>query len=277
MTLPRSPATLALIVSLLQPPVAVATNLMNHQGFLTRADGTPVEGLHQLAFSFHETASTQTVIWGPQVFNAVPVLAGHYAVILGTTDTAGRSLETVPETGERYLSIRVDDEEMLPRLSIGALTTASTPPPSGDQTPAGLIAAYVGGQIPEGWLDCDGSLIPEGNRYDRLRAITGRKLPDLRGLFLRGLGQNADPMFRYEGDAGRNPLEVQQDAVQRHVHVMEDYTFSENAGNGGRAWGHLGQSDIDNAPASPFLHDTRATGGEETRPKNAGVHWMIKY
>lgn len=267
------------MLMLISPVAVEAASLMNYQGVLTEPDGTPASGIHKLSFSLYETPSATAAIWGPQVFGRVPVTDGHYAVILGTTDNMGRNLDDIPESGEYVLSIQLDDQETATRLSMEQ--TKVRPPDKNlehkDDTPSGIIVAYTGHQIPEGWLLCDGSLIPEGNQYDRLREQVGHSVPDLRGLFLRGLGQNSKPEFHYAGDDSRAILQLQQDELAHHEHPVDDYTFSENAGSGGTAWGHLGQSDIDNAPASPYRHNTHSYGGEETRPNNAGVHWIIKY
>jgi hypothetical protein len=56
-----------------------------------------------------------------------------------------------------------------------------------DPIPLGAIMDFPVRAIPNGWLECDGSAIPAGARYDDLRAVLGTtNLPDLRGLFTRG-------------------------------------------------------------------------------------------
>lgn len=66
----------------------------------------------------------------------------------------------------------------------------------------GTIVAFVGtnslgvdqgGDIPEGWLYCDGSTIPTGSEYDNLRTLLGTTtVPDLEGWMLRGSGTNGN-------------------------------------------------------------------------------------
>lgn len=263
--------------------------LIQYQGTLTNPDSTPVQGLKKLIFNLYDSPAATSAIWGPQVFDNVALLDGKYAVILGTTDSAGRSLADIAGVNEKYLGITVDGQELPAKLQI----LAAPPPPAvaselaksvaepardvPDGVPPGTVVAYWSERIPDGWLLCDGSLVPEGPRYDRLRGVIGGNLPDLRGLFLRGIGQNSNPGFRYEGDAARGLWQFQQDEFKEHEHKFDDYTFSANAGYGGTAWGSAGASDLDNVPGSPFLHATARTGGEETRPKNAAVYWIIKY
>lgn len=253
----------------------------NHQGVLA---GT-ADGPHKLGFSLYEYPNASAPIWGPQIFDNVPVTGGRYAVILGSTDAQGRPLSASLLVGkERYLGVSVDGAEQAARLTVAAPASAFAPASDsparkegGEGVPTGTVVALWGESVPAGWLPCDGSPIPEGAQYDRLRRSLGGKLPDLRGLFLRGAGQNGDPAYRYEGDAARAFGQLQQDEFKSHAHGFDDYTFSENDGVPGKAWGSSGKSDIDNSPGSPFKHDTAGSGGGETRPKNAAVNWIIKY
>lgn len=261
-----------------QPP------LINYQGAL--ADAGPQPSTRKLSFNLYDFPNAVIPIWGPQQFDNVAVVNGRYDVILGTTDAAGRSLAVVLDGKDKYLGVTVDGREILPRpLILGSAPVGSaTPPPPNQPTPAaagavppGTIVAYRSSRVPEGWLPCDGSPIPEGEQYGKLRDLIGAAVPDLRGLFLRGIGQNSDATYHYPGDAARGLTELQQDELKAHSHRFDDYTFSQNSGSGGKAWGSAGGSDIDNAPGSPFSHETAVAGGGETRPKNAAVYWIIKY
>jgi len=58
-------------------------------------------------------------VWGPQVFDKVPIVYGNFNVILGPTDTANRSIETAFEHENTYLEITVDsDPAISPRQQI---------------------------------------------------------------------------------------------------------------------------------------------------------------
>jgi microcystin-dependent protein len=79
--------------------------------------------------------------------------------------------------------------------------------------PAGTIIAFAGNNPPRGYLPCDGRDV-EVSRYPDLFAAIGTiyggnassrfKLPDLRGVFLRGTGGNAAVLGQKQGDAIRN-------------------------------------------------------------------------
>jgi hypothetical protein len=93
--------------------------LINYQGMLTDADGKPMTGTKNLEFNIYDAAGSGTKIWGPQIFNAVPLISGKFNVILGTTDTSGRSIAESFGSKERYLGIKVNNgAELVPRQQI---------------------------------------------------------------------------------------------------------------------------------------------------------------
>ena len=259
--------------------------LINYQGQLTDASGNPQTGTKKLEFNIYDASSGGNKVWGPQTFNGIPLIGGKFNVMLGSTDAGGNAITSAFGGNSRFLGIKVDNgAEVTPRqqiLSTPFAIQALSASNADNSTyalhgvPPGTIVAYWGTAIPTGWLLCDGSGIPAGVAYDKLRALIGANVPDLRGIFLRGAGQNANGGFRYSGDAGRTIGSGQGDDFKSHAHTLDDYTYSE-AFNGN--WGWLGSksSDNDNGPMVPYRHDTFATGGEETRPKTIAVNWIIK-
>ena len=94
--------------------------LINYQGMLTDADGNPMTGTtKKLEFNIYDSATGGTIIWGPQIFNTVPLINGKFNVILGTTDNPGRSIVEAFGAKDRYLGIKVDiGSELVPRQQI---------------------------------------------------------------------------------------------------------------------------------------------------------------
>ncbi|RLC20751.1 MAG: hypothetical protein DRI57_04080 [Deltaproteobacteria bacterium] len=93
--------------------------LINYQGMLTDADGKPMTGTKKLEFNIYDSATGGTKIWGPQIFNTVPLISGKFNVILGTTDTTGRSIVEAFGEKDRYLGIKVETgAELVPRQQI---------------------------------------------------------------------------------------------------------------------------------------------------------------
>ena len=85
--------------------------------------------------------------------------------------------------------------------------------------PTGTIVTFAGTheQVPDGWLYCDGRSIPED--YSKLRDLLGSNFtPDLRGMFLRGAGQNATHGSKIDP----NGLRIVQDGkMEQHSHNID--------------------------------------------------------
>ncbi len=155
--------------------------------------------------------------------------------------------------------------------------------------PPGFIMAYGAdtSRIPAGWLLCDGREIARST-YSELYQIIGDgwgrgdnsttfNLPDLRGQFLRGvtLNSNDDPdansvvrTAKYSGgNMGNSVGSYQLDEFKSHNHQIVNNGFvgvNSTIVGGGLPPGNIGAF-------------TERTGGNESRPKNAYVHFLIKY
>jgi microcystin-dependent protein len=154
--------------------------------------------------------------------------------------------------------------------------------------PPGTVVAYMGlaTAVPAGWLLCDGKSYSR-TVYNNLFAVMGTasgapdgttnfNVPDLRGMFLRGVdgtaGRDPDSGTRTAvngyGYAGNQVGSVQTDAFKSHTH-----TSSLLNGWGNRYVNYSGSN------ASYGWQETAssATGGSETRPINVYVNYIIKY
>ncbi|GAB1255380.1 phage tail protein [Desulfovibrio falkowii] len=72
--------------------------------------------------------------------------------------------------------------------------------------PVGTIISWPVATNPDdmdNWLECNGQSISQ-SVYPELFAVVGPQVPDLRGLFLRGLGGNSAALGVQQGDAIRN-------------------------------------------------------------------------
>jgi hypothetical protein len=156
--------------------------------------------------------------------------------------------------------------------------------------PVGAIIPFGGpyDKIPDGWLLCDGTLY-DITAYPELFAVIGCiwgspdpdlfQVPDLRGIFLRGVNRNAADEFsdpdkdsrvsRYPGGNFANTVgSYQADAFESHTH-----TYVNTLMKIGEEGYHAGGSHGGSAPNPPVNY----TGGNETRPMNAYVNYIIKY
>jgi hypothetical protein len=155
--------------------------------------------------------------------------------------------------------------------------------------PAGFIMPFAGDstKIPQGWLLCDGREISRsnyanlysviGDNWGRGNNITTFNLPDLRGQFLRGVSYNSgvDPdnssrNAKYNGgNIGNRVGSYQGQEIQNHNHSFAIGNFYGNI-DGGSSRCAVG-CDWNQG------RNTNSSGGNETRPKNAYVNFLIKF
>lgn len=166
--------------------------------------------------------------------------------------------------------------------------------------PAGSVQAFAGSTIPGGWLLCDGKALSRLD-FPRLYTAIGTNwgagfelvgsnlvkgtndfnLPDLRGLFLRGVtgsrtNQWGDSSFASRtnlpsgGNLGNSVGSLQADMVGPHFHLIEVHI--PNGGNGKTPGG----STTGTLNGEGYSR-TIGNDGIESRPKNAYVHYIIKY
>lgn len=163
--------------------------------------------------------------------------------------------------------------------------------------PPGTILPYVGVTAPAGFLPCDGGTYARAT-YANLATALGCSgagcaygaadtasfnVPDLRGRFLRGTDNGAgnDPdantTFRTaimpNGNAGDNVGSLQDDVYGAHTHGPGSaYNVSILVGSGPTTTNLLTLT-----PTANQNYNTGSNGGNETRPKNVNVNYIIKY
>lgn len=235
---------------------------------LTDKQGVPLDGQYAFTFRVYTEPAGGQPVW-TEVLNAATVNKGVLSVNLGSVSGFG-ALELI----EGYwLGIAVGtDAEMMPRVQIPAQAIV----------PAGTIAPFGGAaeQVPKGWLLCDGRELASA-AYPRLYKAIGKawgssaadkfRLPDLQGLFLRGVdgAANRDPdkakrtAIAPGSNAGPSVGSYQADEFKSHTHASSWWGGQQLSSGGSWNMNAEGQ--------------TGPTGGSETRPKNAYVNYIIKY
>lgn len=148
--------------------------------------------------------------------------------------------------------------------------------------PTGSILPFGGTSAPTGYLMCDGSSVSRTTFAALFTAISVNfgqgdgvntfNVPDFRGRFLRGTdngaGNDPDAGSRSQmasgGNTGDNVGSIQLDELKSHTHT---YNVDPASGaTSGLAFSSNGST-----------RSTQATGGNETRPKNANVNYIIRY
>jgi microcystin-dependent protein len=161
-----------------------------------------------------------------------------------------------------------------------------------DGSPIGSIIAHSTTTAPSGYLYCDGSYIST-TTYSTLFSITGYRystytvtgalfqLPDLRGMFLRGV----DGGRGYDPESARVVGSTQTDTMQGHWHDI--YRTNSVIGAAGTLMYAIGDGSGNTTKWSAGSNivqgaSTDGTNGTpristETRPENIAVAYMIKY
>ena len=199
----------------------------------------------------------------------------------------GKTRLTIDKNG----SVGIGVEKPTAKLEVDGRIKDAT----GFVAPVGMIVPFAGHKtkVPQGWLICHGGLVKKSKYLDLWNTIqyswgqnladdTVFKLPDFRGMFLRGVadaaGTSRDPDANsrtngWGGNKGNKVGSYQGDSFRSHNH---------NIPNGGLAHrdGKKTPQRTDSSSKELNLHTYKSmvnTGGKETRPRNAYVHYMIKY
>jgi microcystin-dependent protein len=157
--------------------------------------------------------------------------------------------------------------------------------------PIGSIIIWAGDEqdAPTNWKVCNGKALKKTD-YADLYSILGENwvkdegfnkdffcIPDLRGVFLRGVNDDrtdsfrdpdVDKRVRLKGDstiAKDSPGSYQGFDIQAHQHMLQ-------AGGGSSGPRHVLSVDTSYSQDVP----TSIVGQKETRPVNAYVHYLIK-
>ena len=176
-------------------------------------------------------------------------------------------------------------------ISNGTLPASVIPATVG--APIGSITAFAGplANIPTGWLECDGRSLST-TAYPALYAAIGNtwgaadgtqfNIPYLLGYFLRGWshgsGQDPDAASRApQGNpgstgSGDNVGSFQNDELKSHQHMQQQARWY---WGGGYFADQAQTSTTGSGQAVTGLY-TLLAGGNETRPKNAYVIYIIK-
>ncbi len=203
-----------------------------------------------------------------------------------TESISGQKLENEGITKSKLASGSVGTEEVEDgSIKIEDINSVSL----GKIVPVGVILPFGGpkNQIPDGWLYCDGRGF-DRTTYPLLYDVIGQTwggdatielfhLPDLRGEFLRGSsdGTSRDPdrssrVSRFAGgNTGDNVGTYQGHMFQAHTHTYDrrNSSVDDAAGSNSRTIQTSGPIVVDN---------TSAAGGDETRPRNATIYYIIK-
>lgn len=160
--------------------------------------------------------------------------------------------------------------------------------------PTGAVSAFAGSSAPSGWLLCDGSAISRttysdlfgviGTTYGVGDGTTTFNIPDLRGIFVRGVGSQTISAKSFSGTLAAKSA----DQFQTHGHSITDPTHAHTGKghvgvSGGPTYDVIETSGVNGASAAIYGSATGITvgapnsglTGSETYPANIGLNYMI--
>jgi microcystin-dependent protein len=283
---------------------ATVPQLINYQGRLTGADGKELPTAdYKLSISLYSdpTATTTSAkVWGPQTFN-VPVVKGHFNVILGPVDEHDAQIQDAFTTSSVYLEVTVNDTSIIrPRQRI--LSTpfalrsdyAVSALSALHGVPVGTLVPYIGSTAPEGWVLCSGQEIDKdaSPHLAKLVALLRQEgfsapgspdskafLPDMRGRMPLGLdniggtevGRITQPAGKMIGGSGGEEVHLLSiNEMPKHSHT---YTALLYSSSNRYAWGVNDMSQYD-------YIKTGEAGGDQSHnnmPPYLAMNYIVKY
>ena len=200
---------------------------------------------------------------------------------------------------EVYLKIEVEEGNGVKVISNEKLKQVPYAISAGNGVPPGSIMPYVGETAPPGWVLCQGQDISNVPGSAVLRNLLGKgTVPDLRGMFLRGSGMNQEyqkggpALLQTQGDMFASHNHKAGDELEAtggaHQHALRSDGVQNNSGDHRAILPTTGYhrvqggvltdffTRIDGAHTHQIEGNTADTGGEETRPINLGVNYIIK-
>lgn len=252
-------------------------------------------GLLEMNASSSDYEETHTITTDPYgVFSLVIGTGTQFSVANGISEFRDLNFRV----GQYWVKVELKEGSSWIELTTQKLLSV----PYAENTfimPLGTIMPY-GGTLEsaqdlerDGWMVCDGRTLSK-DEYSELFAALGSswgdegadfRLPDLRGVFLRGLDQRTidskdpdgnDRLSLYSGgNSGRNVGSYQTDTLASHLHNVVSYL--NNTGNPDGALDSYGGG-VQNRRywRGTTTRQTAGFGGNETRAKNVYVIYLIR-
>lgn len=283
------------------------------QGYAIDPDGKALSGtqitvrftVYSSTVTFTEEHSTNSDAFGvfhAIVGNSTTAKNDEFSLLDFTKKDANYSLKVeVKKSGGSYTTISDQPMNAVPYARYAS-----------NGVPVGTIIAWGGddvNKIPGGWKLCDGTSVLKTD-YPQLYQIIGDvwgtsgasfNLPDLRGVFLRGVNGSRNDAYS-DPDNSRIIGTLQGDEFKSHAHqnsvsmdgghshIYKPSYGDDNPNDPGksRRGNEFGNGSGDGVIIGPnvstsYENDHKHTvtiqpsGGNETRPKNAAVYYIIKY
>ena len=268
-----------------------------------------------LRFSVRDATAIGTIVY-QETQNAVTNALGLFMVNIGQGNVVTGTFSSINwALNAKFIQVELDTTGTgCCYITIGTQQLMSVPYAlyANNGNPVGTVLAYMGTTPPAGWLLCDGAEYSKtqfANLFAVLSNATGGTIsgttfnvPDMRGMFLRGVNgsssitisgvtQSVDPDADSRlasgpggtGNKGNAVGSLQYDGFSSHTHIQIPHTHDVQIGKaiGGTLNWVTGANGglLANGPAiaTATTAINQNTGGNETRPRNIYVNYIIKY
>ena len=263
------------------------------------SDKQPVDATLTALAGLNTSADRLIYATGADQFALTPLTA-FIRSLLGDADAAAAraTLGAAPLASPALTGIPTAPTASTGTRSTQLATTAFVGAESQIAAPTGSVYTFAGSTVPTGWLKCNGALLSR-TTYASLFAVIGTTygagdgsttfaLPDLRGEFVRGAddGRGVDAgRVLGSAQAGQNASHTHAASASPaggHSHVFENLA---RAADQDRGVGNASLWSIDNtatqttSAVGDHIHavTVNADGGNESRPRNVAMHYIIKY
>ncbi|WP_395303138.1 tail fiber protein [Pectobacterium polonicum] len=232
--------------------------------YITPADNGGV------AFAYSSAAVVRYRAAANQPFRSYVSIADNNTSVPGADATKWQEFIYREATEQEAIEGSGDTQIITPRrLHDGAsyldeqLKTALTP----YLLPIGFIGEWGSVIPPDGWLELNGQEFDTAANPKLALLYPGGRVPDARGRFIRGWanGSSVDPDFDREIGS------IQNDSIAKHDHGG-GITPRSTWGGHIDGWGNDDAQGFDNYDPA----NTESSGGDETRPKNLALMYIIK-
>ena len=283
----------------------------NYQAVVRNADGLLLSNSNvNLRISLYTGQTATTPTW-VETHNVQTDASGSFGITVGHGNRVSSSIASKfsdVNFGAVYYWMKIELQEGTNYREVSFAQLPSAPysevAHNASAVPAGMIMAFAGtaDNVPEGWLLCDGSAVSRSDYSNLYKAIgvswgtgdnsTTFNLPDLRGMFLRGVsgdsGNDPDAASRTllknnGGNTGNNVGSYQNDAIRNITGKVNPWSSFASVS----ASGALGSAASSNFPTGAssgyggkgfdFDASRVVPVGNDNRPKNVYVTYIIKY
>lgn len=286
----------------------------NYQAIVRNANGILLANSDvTLRISLYPGQSATTPTW-VETHNVHTDVSGCFGITVGKGTRAAGSVATSYKdinfaTVYYWMKVEIQEGSAFREVSFAQLPSAPYSEVAHNALSfAGMIVPFAGPKenIPKGWLLCDGSAISRSDYINLYNAIgvswgTGNgsttfNLPDLRGMFLRGVSgesgndedaEKRDMLNNNGGNTGNNVGSYQGDAIRNITGKVDGGGDDGPLPNGGVGTGAFnvgpkrgnGAAGVSDEGAHSFNFDASRVVpvGSDNRPKNAYVYYIIKY